>query len=402
MQSVIFLLALPSGLIEVLENKTWKPKGPPAITYLLEALSSAGEVKQVHFYVPYELRKKKLSKSIIVKIADDEVEFILLRAPEVCYFFGRRFSNFVLPFVWAFCSSILVLNNSKALYTDRGNIIGAAFVKRALDKKVILRLLGMPRNLISFYERNNIFSKLFRWSYKSQFDLVIATKDGSPAPDFLNNHMSNCKQKFVLLNGVAPVKTQSLEEMPKSKVRTIGFLGRLQEQKGPWTLLNAALKLRDIKMKIEIVGYGDELDEIRSFIQKNNLEMRVKTFAKLSQRETFKKMKNWDIFFSSNLYGKLSNSNLEAIAQGLALVHIQTEVDKKYSSDFYGKNGAIWIPENKIKKDLHRVLRSLLIDEKKLLFHQSCSQKLRKKIPSWDERIEWEVTKIQTLINSMR
>ena len=89
-------------------------------------------------------------------------------------------------------------------------------------------------------------------------------------------------------------------------------IGRLTQQKDQITILKAVniLKKKKILFKLLILGDGKEKQNLKNYINSNNLSKNVK--LKQSERNPFYLIKNSDVLISSSIYEGLPNVLLEA------------------------------------------------------------------------------------------
>lgn len=117
--------------------------------------------------------------------------------------------------------------------------------------------------------------------------------------------------------------TQSIER-EKSPAKIL-FVGRLDEQKDPITLLQAAKKVIKTAPQtlFTLVGDGSKYDECKLFIGQNNLENNV--FLEGWKTDVLKYYPTHDIFCSSSIYEAFGLIFLEAGYYGLPVVTTNVE-----------------------------------------------------------------------------
>ena len=96
---------------------------------------------------------------------------------------------------------ILKKQKPDILYVDRANLFYASVFCRIFKYKVVLRLMGIYPDMISLEKRYNINSILQKFCYKTKFNSIICTQDGSPGDYWLKKYSSKKTPKFLLLGG---------------------------------------------------------------------------------------------------------------------------------------------------------------------------------------------------------
>ena len=106
---------------------------------------------------------------------------------------------------------------------NRRRLAMTAFLNK---KKVILRLLGIQKTFVNYINTNSLIPFIFRLAYKSNFDTIIGTNDGSSIKNFLKEFTHENIKKYVETNGVEKVNFSKLKKNDKYKII---FLGRLEK-----------------------------------------------------------------------------------------------------------------------------------------------------------------------------
>jgi glycosyltransferase involved in cell wall biosynthesis len=94
-------------------------------------------------------------------------------------------------------------------------------------------------------------------------------------------------EKSQVIYNPMPPSLNTIHLNVKRKENTFVFAGRLEEEKGVWTLLHAFQKslTKNKELKLFIAGDGTSTSEIEQFIQKNNLTNSVTLLGKVSQEK---------------------------------------------------------------------------------------------------------------------
>lgn len=133
------------------------------------------------------------------------------------------------------------------------------------------------------------------------------------------------KKSFVNWPAIDPHIIQPAANKPQNSPPIILSTGRMEWIKGLDYLLTAysILHKKGIDFKAVIIGGGALEAELRFSISDLNLEEYIELTGPLHQEEVFAKLKTADIFVLSSHEEGISNSVLEAMAAGLAVVSTQ-------------------------------------------------------------------------------
>jgi len=153
---------------------------------------------------------------------------------------------------------------------------------------------------------------------------------------------------------------------------TILSTSRLTERKGIIYLLKAFKNLNQkySNLKLILVGDGDQKKEFENFVKENNLQKNVFFKGAVNHDKIIKEYQNSDVFVLPSFNEGMSNSLLEALASGLALISTDTGgakdlIDK--TNGFIVKMGST--------KEIEKALEILIENRKKLLLTRKASRK---------------------------
>ena len=129
-------------------------------------------------------------------------------------------------------------------------------------------------------------------------------------------------------------------------VLRLGYVGRLEKDKGVWEAIYSCEKIKDkFPVQLTIIGYGSCYDDILNYIQIHNLS-NISIIPGIPQKELGAYYRKMDLFiFCSNRSGEsLGLTGLEAMACGVPVIGsnmggIATYVVNK-------KNGYLVVPTN--------------------------------------------------------
>ena len=116
------------------------------------------------------------------------------------------------------------------------------------------------------------------------------------------------------------IKSDFYIKRNKNKIVNILSVGRFHMQKDYKTAIAVInnLKSSSLKFSYTIVGYGELENEIKSYINKYDLNKIVR--LKIKPKNLHEIYKSSDIFFQTSLYEGISNTILEAMTFSLPIV----------------------------------------------------------------------------------
>jgi len=238
----------------------------------------------------------------------------------------------------------------------------------------------MENNTIPFYISFHGFDatrKLNDSNYVSRIKRVIKRVDCVKNPcSFLANRLVELglpqNKSSVIYNGTDLDFIDSIKSEKDSKDEKIRLLhvGRLVPNKGILDLLKVFTKLKKKglgNLKLEIVGYGKQEEELKYYVRSQNLLHDVIFHGAMSNKSVVNKMKESDIFIlnaqtdSENETEGFPNVILEAMASGIPIIStVHAGIPEAIVS---GKHG-ILVPE----KDNDALLNAItvLINDSKM------------------------------------
>ncbi len=211
------------------------------------------------------------------------------------------------------------------VYANYTNILPAALLAR-LGYRVVLRLMG-----VQSHHRDIAAGKLpfFRWQLRSPFAHVVCTEDGSDPAALLPKLVRPDMPWTVRLNGcdARPLPADQVQafrrEAGLGARPVVLFLGRLEPYKGALEFIDAVvatLKKMPDGADVVLVGDGPLRAEMEARVAAAGLAARIAFTGSQPHARVNQYLNAADIYVSTNLYGNLSNANLEALAAGACLV----------------------------------------------------------------------------------
>jgi glycosyltransferase involved in cell wall biosynthesis len=211
------------------------------------------------------------------------------------------------------------------VYANYTNILPASLLARA-GYRVVLRLMG-----VQSHHRDIAAGKapFFRWQMQSPFAHVVCTEDGSDPAALIPKLVRSDTPWTVRLNG-CDAKALPEEQVRAFRAETglgarpvVLFLGRLEPYKGAVEFIDAAIAmLRAVPdgADVVVVGDGPLRGDMEARVNAAGVAERVRFAGAQAHARVNLYLNAADIYVSTNLYGNLSNANLEALAAGACLV----------------------------------------------------------------------------------
>lgn len=365
---VLSLVRLFGGLKASLAQGKWEPAGVPAIYRLLEGLGDDPDVELLNVFTVKEddARFPKVRRLSLPRIGDA----IILPYRN---WLGLRRADMAVTELEGAARILAIAARFRPhlVYATYGNIFPAALLARLGHRGVVLRFMGvMPHHReIAAGEL-----PLFRWQLRSPFAHVVCSEDGSDPAALLPKLLAPTTSYTVRLNG-CDAKPPSAEEA--RAVRTanglgerpiIGFVGRLESYKGCLEFIDAALavlRMAPGSADIIIVGDGPLRAEMEARVGAAGQSARVHFVGSQPHAEVSRYVGAFDAYVSTNMYGNLSNANLEALAAGACLVlpssdpavPLDTVTDKLIPEDVALRYDRARLP-NSLAETLRRLLAS--------------------------------------------
>ena len=126
----------------------------------------------------------------------------------------------------------------------------------------------------------------------------------------------------------------------------LGYVGRLEREKGVWEALYSCELVRDRwPVDLTIIGYGSCYNDLLMYIESHNLSKIVKIIHGVAQKDLGRYYRNMNLFlFSSRLEESLGLTGIEAMACGVPVIGSNIGGIATYVRD--GKNGFLVKPAN--------------------------------------------------------
>ena len=380
----------------------WRPRGVPAISNILERIDATEHNAIFVFYDVDDHLSNTSGGLYKFHVSGLLNPVYVLKPPRTLGCLGRRFWEFLTPIYLALWCLIKARACSPNLfYTDRYNVYGAALVSKLTTSKTVLRLLGMPPKSAIEIGKNQLTSILQRMAFKTRFDHVIATRDGSSIKRFIAQFTNERTASDVILNGVNKFTKSQLN---CSDPIQIVFVGRLEKGKGVEDFIDGCLayfeKHKDLQsvFNVNIVGYGALEGELRSRTSKHFWQDRFTFWGSLDHSHVLDILKQCDIYVSFNEFGQLANTNIEAAKAGLCMVLSETELgDNSDAKNIFDPCSVTWLSAKNRAIELSEVLHKFARNPERITEQKKRARSISKLFQTWHHRASWELDLLKTI-----
>lgn len=254
------------------------------------------------------------------------------------------------------------------------------FPNQAIPLLRILYKFKQPQIIINFHGEDLIYEESGYTGYLGRlteaFCRYYATGIVVPSEYFknivINKRLIDADKIVISASGGINSKVFFYKPTCPSKNLHIGYVGRLEEEKGIQVFLNVCnlLNKENIEFKATIIGYGSYLENAKEFLNKNNLSSFVSLIGGVEQSKLGHYYSSFDllIFCSRAKTGEsLGLTGIEAMACGVPVLGSDSGGIKSYVKDDY--NGWLVPLQNTEEAIIHIINKyiSLSSSQKDLL-----------------------------------
>ena len=346
------------------------------------------------------IKKISLNNDCCVILLDKNLE---ITKKSIKSFKIRKVSFYVLPFNFSFKKFNMVnnlisifflikklfLSKKCSIYTDRGNITLAFILKTFTSNIIIIRILGITKQIEESLREKKFFSWIKRIIWKKNFDLIIHSNDGSNYRFFDRNYL-NKKNKRLILN-------QAVEKInfKKKKIISKKFKILLSDNfKSEYKNLSQTISsLRQINTKLKkkillIIIFSNKII-YKKFKNSLNGFYNIKYIKKLDYLSLLNLKNDTDALLTFNSMGYLSNNIVESIFYKNWIITPRYSKNYKRVPKNFLKNFIFLEPEN-LNNSLNKNLSKLIKNKKKSFL--KCNN-----IKSNNEKVAIEFNKLKRL-----
>ncbi len=403
---VLSLVRLFSGLKPGLAAGSWAPAGVPAIYKLLEGLGADPEIEPLTVFTVKEPDRRFAS---VRRQSLPLIGETVILPYRTWLGRGRSRANSALTEIEGAARILAIAARFRPdiVYATYANILPAALIARFGHRGVVLRLMGIVPH------HRHIAAgalPLFRWQLKSNFAHVVCSEDGSDPAVVLPKLLNAETPWTVRLNGcdtLAPSEQDVRavrEQYGLGSRPVIAFLGRLESYKGSMDFIDAALALLKAVpdgADILVVGDGPLRGEMQARVAAAGQSVRVHFTGARPHAEIARHIGAADIYVSTNMYGNLSNANLEALATGACMViptsdaalPLDTATDRLIPADVALRYDRTHMPES-LSEALHKLVSAPDEIAKRRLAATALAKRL---VKPWAQTVADDIALLKTL-----
>ncbi len=416
---ILYATRLFSGLERSFIDKKWNPIGVPTIYKLIEELDKSHDVKFIFSAKDWSngwLLSWKSSTDKIISVEGLNRKIQILAG--VAYYFSWLPRRTAIIFREIRQNIHLIVETLRfkpdVFYCDHANIIVGAILSRVQRRTlVVYRVMGIDPTMRVALTSSSIIYKVFKWAYKSPFDLVIFTQEGSGFELWAKQALSKDVKTEILLNGVDEINSlntivsgSELQNVPQDK-KIILFVGKLEEYKGCYDFLDAIFLLIDKGVNdvhALIIGYGGEELKLKKLVKDRKDEKKFTFISELPHKQIFAAHRMSYIYVSMNHEGNLSNANLEAIQLNDCMIIPDPQPDNSIDVVTHQLLGdsVTSVPIKSpilLANSIHKLILSKKDRETKIKLLESRKNDF---LWSWNDRIKAEIVLLEQLIRKSK
>lgn len=338
--------------------------------------------------------------------------FDFLNEKPIIRFFSRPLYHIYASYMFE-KKSKTILNNSNDKFVIYAYEVFAVKAGKKISKKYNLPLVTRFQGTILIKFKNNLINKIRKFPHfgalATKSDLVIMTDDGTQGDKILKNLNNKSSKIYFWKNGQNPIKT--IKER-KNVVETIRNQYNIEENDTlfltvsrlkNWKKVERAIlvikKLIDMdkKVKLIIVGDGEEYNNLVNLAKELNLEKYVKFTGSVKQEDVWKYYVASDIFLSLYDLSNVGNPLMEAMRYKKPIITLNNGDTGTIIKN--NKNGII-LDEPNI--DVITDYAVKLMEDKTLAkkLASSAEDYAVKNFWTWKERMETEEKEVSKLIGN--
>ncbi len=376
---VIFLLNYYTSFKNIVQHKKLIETGNISLIRVIKKISHSNNTTIILLDKNLEDKKNRICHYLI-----DEIDFYIV--PFNFSFKKNNYFNIIISFF--FLIKKIIFTRKGTIYVDRGNINLAFLIKLFSPHKIVLRILGITKQIENITKNKTIISFFNRIFWKKKYDLVIHSNDGSNFKSF-NNIYLNSKNKTLILNQ-AIKKIYHVKNYNNNKFKILLSDNYSSQYKNLDEILFSLKKLdSNIRNKIILyVIYSKNSEKIK--IKNKILNFTDIIFIKRIRYPDLLKLKSeCDAIITFNSMGYLSNNIIESIFYNNWIItphypDIKKNIPKKLIQNF------IFINSENLKISLNNKLRKLILQNQKV--------NLRfKNIHTNDEKVSKEIDLLRNM-----
>ena len=142
--------------------------------------------------------------------------------------------------------------------------------------------------------------------------------------ELVNGLGVNQRKIRIVANGVSRASIGTSGQIPQddsvNSTFVIGFLGRLEWEKGVHHVIDSLKFLPTSDFRVEIIGSGSQLRSLQEKVDRNNLTDRVRFHGFVTAQEKQELLSNFDVLVVPSSYEPFGIVALEGAARGIPLI----------------------------------------------------------------------------------
>ena len=415
---ILYVTRLFSGLESSFHQQVWNPTGVPTIYRMIEELDKHHDMR--FLFTARDSGKGYCSTWLHESDSENYIDglnhAVLLVAGK--QYFPHWMPHKVAIMLRNFRQIMKVLIeairfNPELVYCDHANIIAGALLAHILrNTPVVFRAMGVYPFMRDVLISVHPVYRLYRWSYRAPFALVICTQDGSGVESWLQQALRYGVATQVLLNGtdkpdMADMLNDQLISVSEHKMAgklLLLYVGKLERYKGCYLFVEAVLKFRKrVQRGVHalVVGTGSEEEALHRVVKESNADGDFTFIKRLPHNQVIAAHHLSDIYVSMNSLGNLSNANLEAIEANDCMIipQAQPEMGIDVVTEELLHDSVVRVPYNNAAALTRAMIQLSESPAKRRVLRQRLEVRKRLFLWSWAERIDNEMLLLQGLVD---
>ena len=402
MKELVVVARVFSGIEIALKTGHWEHSGSPAYYHFIRKLDLRKDISYKLFLLSSKLIGNNRKKTLVfdnLNVVANIVPYYPILFSKYIPFLGKIefFYNKIIQYIYILFKTYKVKN----YYIDRDNIL-LTFILLAMPRSniVFTRLLGVPESIYRHLTyRNNIYSRIIKWTFSHNRSYFFCTNDGSYAEEVSKKFGSD--RFYLLFNGIDKGLLSVFNpDRNKEDLKTIkiAYVSRIEPGKGHVTIIEALNKIHTTSgIIVHMIGDGRLNNECKKLVKKYGLCDTVLFLGRLPHDKTISYISNSDVFISINYDGSFGNGVLEAATLGIPVVTLQ---HKSFLSNKYHQFFRFIENHEKIEDDLVKFLEDFMCN--RLLRNTMSRGSIKfsnRYLVSWDNRIDTEIDIMTSVYN---
>ena len=246
---------------------------------------------------------------------------------------------------------------------------------------------GSPIRILQYYREFLCF--------RNKADFYFLVDDGS-LPDKVALYHGIKGDRFLLLPNPRP-SSELISEQRDKDIVSVGYFSRFDKLKGTDFFYKIANNILKNNKDVSFIIAGD--GPYRNFILrlKEKYPERIKYLGFIPHKELLKYYGEIDIIVSTSRYANATLQVVEGMNFGVPPVVFDVLGTRKLVKD--GKTGLLVKPWN-VKEFVNKLKELIENREKRIELGHKARDFVRKNIPTWEDRVDMEIRKMEELVDA--